>query len=197
MLSGKGAGSMARQWKLLGKLFLSTLELSAFTFGGGYVIVSLMKKTFVDKFHWIENDEMLDLVAIAETAPGSIAISGAIVVGYKLAGLVGMIVTVVATTIPPLVIISFIALGYQAVGDNELVKRLLLGMQAGVGAVIFAVVWEMAQKYVKKRDVAAILIMLSAFVAAGVLRFNVIYVVMACIGVGLVHALRLMRSGKK
>lgn len=197
MLSGKGAGSMARQWKLLGKLFLSTLELSAFTFGGGYVIVSLMKKTFVDKFHWIENDEMLDLVAIAETAPGSIAISGAIVVGYKLAGLVGMIVTVVATTIPPLVIISLIALGYQAVGDNELVKRLLLGMQAGVGAVIFAVVWEMAQKYVKKRDVAAILIMLSAFVAAGVLRFNVIYVVMACIGVGLVHALRLMRSGKK
>ena len=188
---------MARQWKLLGKLFLSTLELSAFTFGGGYVIVSLMKKTFVDKFHWIENDEMLDLVAIAETAPGSIAISGAIVVGCKLAGLVGMIVTVVATTIPPLVIISLIALGYQAVGDNELVKRLLLGMQAGVGAVIFSVVWEMARKYVKKRDVAAILIMLSAFVAAGVLRFNVIYVVMACIGVGLVHALRLMRSGKK
>ncbi len=197
MLSGKGAGGMARQWKLLGKLFLSTLELSAFTFGGGYVIVSLMKKTFVDKFHWIENDEMLDLVAIAETAPGSIAISGAIVVGCKLAGLVGMIVTVVATTIPPLVIISLIALGYQAVGDNELVKRLLLGMQAGVGAVIFSVVWEMARKYVKKRDVAAILIMLSAFVAAGVLRFNVIYVVMACIGVGLVHALRLMRSGKK
>ena len=108
-----------------------------------------------------------------------------------------MIVTVVATTIPPLVIISLIALGYQAVGDNELVKRLLLGMQAGVGAVIFSVVWEMARKYVKKRDVAAILIMLSAFVAAGVLRFNVIYVVMACIGVGLVHALRLMRSGKK
>ena len=81
------------------------------------------KKTFVDKFHWIENDEMLDLVAIAETAPGSIAISGAIVVGYKLAGLLGMLITVVATTIPPLVIISLIALGYRAVGDNELVKR--------------------------------------------------------------------------
>ena len=69
---------MTRRRGLLWKLFLSTLELSAFTFGGGYVIVSLMKKTFVDKFHWIENDEMLDLVAIAETAPGSIAISGAL-----------------------------------------------------------------------------------------------------------------------
>lgn len=196
MLSGKGAGSMARRWKLLGKLFLSTLELSAFTFGGGYVIVSLMKKTFVDKFHWIENDEMLDLVAIAETAPGSIAISGAIVVGYKLAGLLGMLITVVATAIPPLVTISLIALGYEAVSDNELVKRLLLGMQAGVAAVIFAVVWDLARKYVKKRDAAAILVMSLAFVAAYVFHVNVIYVVLACIGVGLVHALRLMRSEK-
>ncbi len=196
MLSGKGAGSMARRWKLLGKLFLSTLELSAFTFGGGYVIVSLMKKTFVDKFHWIENDEMLDLVAIAETAPGSIAISGAIVVGYKLAGLPGMFITVVATAIPPLVTISLIALGYEAVSDNELVKRLLLGMQAGVAAVIFAVVWDLARKYVKKRDAAAILVMSLAFVAAYVFHVNVIYVVLACIGVGLVHALRLMRSEK-
>lgn len=196
MLSGKGAGSMARRWKLLGKLFLSTLELSAFTFGGGYVIVSLMKKTFVDKFHWIENDEMLDLVAIAETAPGSIAISGAIVVGYKLAGLLGMLITVVATAIPPLVTISLIALGYEAVSDNELVKCLLLGMQAGVAAVIFAVVWDLARKYVKKRDAAAILVMSLAFVAAGVFHVNVIYVVLACIGVGLVHALRLMRSEK-
>ena len=188
---------MTRRWELLGKLFLSTLELSAFTFGGGYVIVSLMKKTFVDRFHWIENDEMLDLVAIAETAPGSIAISGAIVVGYKLAGVLVMLITVVATTIPPLVIISLIALGYQAVGDNGLIKRLLLGMQAGVGAVIFSVVWDMARKYVKRRDAAAILIMLSAFAAAGIFRINVIYVVLVCIGVGLVHALRLMRSGKK
>lgn len=197
MLSGKGAGSMARRWKLLGKLFLSTLELSAFTFGGGYVIVSLMKKTFVDKFHWIENDEMLDLVAIAETAPGSIAISGAIVVGYKLAGLPGMFITVVATAIPPLVTISLIALGYQAVSDNELVKRLLLGMQAGVAAVIFAVVWDLARKYVKKRDAAALVIMTLAFVAAYVFHVNVICVVLACIGVGLAHALRLMRSGKQ
>lgn len=197
MLSGKGAGSMARRWKLLGKLFLSTLELSAFTFGGGYVIVSLMKKTFVDKFHWIENDEMLDLVAIAETAPGSIAISGAIVVGYKLAGLPGMFITVVATAIPPLVTISLIALGYQAVSGNELVKRLLLGMQAGVAAVIFAVVWDLARKYVKKRDAAALVIMTLAFVAAYVFHVNVICVVLACIGVGLAHALRLMRSGKQ
>jgi len=72
--------------KVLFHLFISTLYLSAFTFGGGYVIVSLLKKKFVDEYHWIENDEMLDLVAIAQSAPGAIAVNGAIVVGYKLAG---------------------------------------------------------------------------------------------------------------
>ena len=69
---------------VLWTLFFSTLYLSAFTFGGGYVIVSLMKKKFVDEYHWIEEDEMLDLIAIAQSAPGAIAVNGAIVVGYKL-----------------------------------------------------------------------------------------------------------------
>lgn len=72
--------------KILLRLFLSTLYLSAFTFGGGYVIVTLMKKKFVDECHWIEENEMLDLVAIAQSSPGAIAVNGAIVVGYKLAG---------------------------------------------------------------------------------------------------------------
>ena len=67
--------------KMLLKLFLSTLYLSAFTFGGGYVIVTLMKKKFVDQYHWIEENEMLDLVAIAQSSPGAIAVNGAIVVG--------------------------------------------------------------------------------------------------------------------
>ena len=77
--------------KVLWKIFISTLYLSAFTFGGGYVIVSLMKKKFVDELHWVEEKEMLDLVAIAQSSPGAIAINGAIVVGYKLAGLAGLI----------------------------------------------------------------------------------------------------------
>ena len=66
------------------KVFFSTLYLSAFTFGGGYVIVTLMKKKFVDEYHWIEENEMLDLIAIAQSAPGAIAVNGAIVVGYNL-----------------------------------------------------------------------------------------------------------------
>ena len=73
----------------LWKLFSSTFMLSAFTFGGGYVIVTLMKERFVDRYHWIEEEEMLDMTAIAQSAPGPIAVNGAIVVGYKLAKIPG------------------------------------------------------------------------------------------------------------
>ena len=83
---------MENKKNVLWKLFISALYLSAFTFGGGYVIVTLMKKKFVDDYHWIEENEMLDLVAIAQSSPGPIAVNGAIVVGYKLAGMPGVLV---------------------------------------------------------------------------------------------------------
>ena len=125
--------------KVLFHLFISTLYLSAFTFGGGYVIVSLLKKKFVDEYHWIENDEMLDLVAIAQSAPGAIAVNGAIVVGYKLAGIIGAFVAVIGAIIPPFVIITILAMCYQAFRDNWLISQMLEGMQAGVAAVIACV----------------------------------------------------------
>ena len=100
---------MRKKQKVLWKLFLSTLYLSAFTFGGGYVIITLMKDKFVDKYHWIEENEMLDLIAIAQSAPGAIAVNGAIVVGYKLAGLAGVLTAIFGTVLPPFLIISAIS----------------------------------------------------------------------------------------
>ena len=67
---------MKSKKQILIKLFISTFYLSAFTFGGGYVIVTLMKKKFVDEYHWIDENEMLDLIAIAQSAPGAIAVNG-------------------------------------------------------------------------------------------------------------------------
>ena len=156
---------MREKGKVLRKLFFSTLYLSTFTFGGGYVIVTLMKEKFVDQLHWIKEDEMLDLIAIAQSAPGAIAVNGAIVVGYKLAGLIGALVAIVATIIPPFVIISVISYFYELFRDNFIINRLLSGMQAGVGAVIASVVWDMGGSVVKQKDAASIVIMLAAFVA--------------------------------
>ena len=100
---------MTDKKKILAKLFFSTLYLSAFTFGGGYVIVTLMKQKFVDELHWIQEDEMLDLIAIAQSAPGAIAVNGAIVVGFKLAGVLGAVTAIIATIIPPFLVITVIS----------------------------------------------------------------------------------------
>ena len=109
--------------KMLWKIFISTLYLSAFTFGGGYVIVTLMKKKFVDDYHWIEENEMLDLVAIAQSSPGAIAVNGAIVVGYKLAGILGTIVAIIGTVIPPFLIISIISFCYNRSEERRVGKE--------------------------------------------------------------------------
>ena len=174
---------------VLWKLFVSTLYLSAFTFGGGYVIVTLMKEKFVDELHWIEEDEMLDLIAIAQSAPGAIAVNGAIVVGYKLAGLPGALVAIAATILPPFVIISAISFFYALFRDNFVVSRLLAGMQAGVAAVIASVVWDMGGKVVKQKSVLSVGIMLAAFMAVCVYRVNVVIVILTCISLGILRAL--------
>ncbi|MEI3525361.1 MAG: chromate transporter [Eubacteriales bacterium] len=171
---------MPEKKNILLKLFISTLYLSAFTFGGGYVIVTLMKKKFVDGYHWIEEDEMLDLVAIAQSSPGAIAVNGAIVIGYKLAGLAGALVSILGTILPPFVILSVVSAFYTTFRDSFLVSQMLEGMQAGVGAVIAAVVYEMADGVLHSHSLLSNCVMLAAFLASCILQINVIYIILAC-----------------
>ena len=176
--------SLAEQKGVLTKLFFSTLYLSAFTFGGGYVIVTLLKRKFVDEYHWIEEDEML----------GAIAVNGAIVVGYKLAGLLGVVTAITATIIPPFVIISLISACYAAFRDNLIISLMLEGMQAGVGAVIASVVYEMAYVFYHGRDTASMILMAAAFVAGCVFGVNVVIVVLAAGAIGVVRTLSARRK---
>ena len=126
--------------KVLWKLLLSTLYISAFTFGGGFVIITFMKRKFVDELHWIDEDEMLDLAALAQSSPGAIAVNAAILVGWRVAGFAGMLVAVVGTIVPPMLILTVISFFYQAFATNRYVSLVLKGMQAGVAAVILDVV---------------------------------------------------------
>ncbi len=171
---------------LLGKLFISTFYLSAFTFGGGYVIVTLIKKKFVDEYHWINEEEMLDLIAIAQSAPGAIAVNGAIVTGYKLAGLIGALVAILGTVIPPFIIITVISACYAAFRDNAIVSGMLKGMQSGVGAVIASVVYDMGIGIVREKDPLSLLIMAGAFIASCICKINVVYIILFCGALGLI-----------
>ena len=185
---------MENRKTILMKLFVSTLYLSAFTFGGGYVIVTLMKKKFVDEYHWIEENEMLDLVAIAQSAPGPIAVNGAIVVGYKLAGMTGVVTAIIGTIIPPFLVISLISVCYNVFRDNFIVSQMLSGMQAGVGAVIASVTYEMGAGIVHGKNAVSMCIMAGAFLASCVFHVNVVFVVIAC---GLIGALRTLAAERR
>ena len=94
--------SLSKRQTLL-KLFVSNLYISAFTFGGGFVIVTFMKRKFVDQLQWLEENEMLDMTALAQSSPGAIAVNASILVGWRVAGFWGMVVGVLGTIIPPMV----------------------------------------------------------------------------------------------
>lgn len=167
------------------KLFISTLCMSAFTFGGGYVIITLLKKKFVDEYHWIDEEEMLDLVALAQSSPGAIAVNGAIVIGYKLDGILGSLIAILGTVLPPFVIISIVSLFYEAFQSNLIVSLMLEGMQSGVAAVIAAVVVDMGVGIVKEKNMLNNIVMVVAFIAVFAFKVNVawIIVISICIGV--------------
>ena len=117
-------------------LFLTTLYISAFTFGGGFVIVTFMKHKFVDELHWIDEQEMLDFTALAQSCPGAIAVNAAILVGWNVYGFAGMIVATLGTILPPMIILSVVSFFYAIFSTNVWVAVVLKGMQAGVAAVI-------------------------------------------------------------
>lgn len=175
--------------KKLWQLFKSTLYLSAFTFGGGYVILSLMKDTFVDKLGWISKDEMLDMTAIAQSAPGAVAINAAVVVGFETMGLAGMLVAILGTIIPPLVIISFISLAYQAFIANKYIALFLKGMQAGVAALIIKVVYDMAKDLLREKSILIPVIMAGSFILGFFFNVNVTYIILGLIVIGTIYTL--------
>ena len=187
---------MKKDFAFYRKLFTSTFYLSAFTFGGGYVIIPLMRKKFVEQFHWIEETEMLDLTAIAQSAPGPIAVNASILIGYRLAGFAGEMVSTLGTVLPPLMILSLISLAYTAFQNSLIVKLVLRGMQAGVAAVIADVVISMGGDVLKQKRWLPILIMLGSFAAACFFHVNVMLIIIVCALIGLFATLHDERNGK-
>lgn len=171
---------------LLRTLFTSMLYISTFTFGGGFVIVTFMKRRFVDELHWLTEQEMLDMTALAQSSPGAIAVNAAILVGWRMAGGLGMLVAVAGTILPPMVILSVISFFYAAFASNPYVALVLKGMQAGVAAVILDVVCSMGKNVIQARSALYILLMAAAFAATFVYNVNVVYIILAAalVGVG-------------
>lgn len=128
---------------ILLSLFLTMLRIGAFTFGGGYAMIALLQDEFVEKKKWIEKDEFLDLVAIAESTPGPIAINSSTYIGYRMGGFVGAAVSTVAMCIPSFVIIYLISLFFDAFLQLEIVANAFRGIRVCVVFLILSAGWKM------------------------------------------------------
>ena len=182
------------QYKIL---FWSVFQLSACTFGGGFVIIPLMRKKFVEQLHWIEEQEMLDLTAIAQSSPGAIAVNASILIGYHVAGITGALLAVLGTILPPLIIISIVSLFYRAFRDNVIVDMVMKGMLAGVAAVICDVVITMGQGVFKQKRLVPVVMMLVTFGLVHFAHMNVIIILLICGAVGVIDMLCRSRMGKE
>lgn len=176
---------MSKKLKRYLLLFLYTMRISAFTFGGGYVIVSLMKKQFVDKLGWVEEEEMLDYTALAQSSPGPIAVNAAILVGYRIGGVPGVFASIIGTILPPLVLLTAISFVYEAFIQIGAIRYLLLGMQAGVIAVICDVVCGLCRSIWQEGRWIAVITAAAALLLVAVFSVNVILIVLACALLGI------------
>ncbi len=165
------------------------------------MIVPLMRKKFVQELKWIEEKEMLDYVALAQSSPGPIAVNTSILVGFRLAGVVGALLTVLGTVLPPLVIISFLYYVYDAFKDNVIVNAALIGMRVGVAAVLLDVVFKMIWLIIKEKNILSIIILLSSFVALQFFKVNIVLIIAFAALIGatdtLIKSLRERGQGKK
>ena len=170
----------------LWQLFCSMFMLSACTFGGGFVIVSLMKKEFVEKLNWLQEDEMLDVTAIAQSSPGPIPVNASVIIGYRIGGIIGALTAVLGTIIPPMIIISIIAVFYKQFRSNPIIAIALQVMRAGVAAVIFDVVLNLAKNVCATKRFLYIFLMVMAFFGTVVLDISAMLIIVACLGIGIV-----------
>lgn len=140
------------KWKLLIWLSGINLFISTFTFGGGYVVVPMVRKYFVEHRKLFSEEKLMSMAAVAQSSPGAIAVNLSALAGLHTAGTAGLIISVISSVIPPLVVLSVISYWYTAFSQSAVVSAVLLGMQAGAAAVIVDFIVDMVDMITKERS---------------------------------------------
>lgn len=185
---------MKEKLKKVFQLFITFIKIGAFTFGGGYAMVPLIQRETVEKKKWINDDDILEIVAIAESTPGPIAVNSATFVGYKRAGVLGAAAATIGVVLPSFTIIYFISFVIDKFENNTAVKYAFSGIRAGVLALIIKALWTMSKKSAK--NIISFIITAFAFIFAA-LNINVIYIILACAVTGIVSSLIMSGREKK
>ena len=180
--------------KLL-ELFLVFARIGAFTFGGGYAMIPLIQKETVETKKWITDDDILEIIAIAESTPGPIAINSATFVGYRIAGVLGAMCATLGVILPSFLIIYLISFVLREFQDVKAVQYAFFGIRAGVLALITKALWLMYKK--SQQNAVAYTVMVLSFVAVAIFDVSVLYVVIGCALFGLISSYIIKRRSKK
>lgn len=198
--SDKGVMIVIRSEKMkqipkLFSLFFTFLKIGLFTFGGGYAMIPLIQRETVDNKKWINDEDILEIIAIAESTPGPIAINAATFIGYRVGGFFGALAATVGVVLPSFVIITAISFVLAAFQNVVWIRYAFNGIRAGVLALIVKALWSMYKQ--SPNGIFAYLIMFGAFVVTAFLPVNVIFVILFCAAAGIVQALIVGRRDKR
>lgn len=163
-------------------IFLTFSKIGAFTLGGGYAMIPLIGKEVVERKKWISEDEFTDLIALAQSAPGLLAVNASIFLGNKLKGIKGAIVATLGSTMPSFVMILVIAMLFRNYQDNPVVISVFKGIRPAVVALIAVPMINMARK--SNRNVLTWIVTAAALILVGFVKISPIYVIIAAIIAG-------------
>ena len=165
-------------------LFFSSLFISAFTFGGGYVIIAMMQKKYVIKKKLLTSEEMMDLMTLAQSSPGPVAVNTSLLLGFKLSGILGAVACLFGTIIPPLVIITIVSNLYDYIAGNAILEAVMHGMEAGIAAIITDVVLSLVIVVNKEKNGWALITLPVSFVMA-FMGVNVLFIILPALAFAL------------
>lgn len=186
LIEQNGGNKVARKsvaFKDFFKLFSTFLKIGAFTFGGGYAMIPLIRREAVEKQGWISDDDVLEIIAVAESTPGPIAINAATFVGMRVAGVFGAVCATLGVVLPSFVIISVIAFFLKGFSHIKAVEYAFKGIRIGVLALILGALISMIKTALK--SVFAVILALSALVLVAFLDVSAIAVIVICAAIGL------------
>lgn len=190
-----------KRGKLLLSLFLTFFKIGAFTFGGGYAMLALLEDEFVEKKKWIKKQDFLDMIAIAESTPGPVAINSATYIGYKTAGFFGSFFSTLAVVLPSLIIIFIISLFFDKFLNFKYVAYAFKGIGACVIYLILSAgikTFKSLKKSVFNYTVVAAVIIAMVLLTLFAIDFSSIYIILICGVLGLLlYLVSKKRGGKK
>ena len=175
---------------MLWRLFISFLKIGAFTFGGGYAMVPLIEREVIDNRGWVQREDFLDLLTIAQSAPGPIALNTAVFVGYRIAGIWGALSSLLGIVIPSFAIILLVAIFFADIRDNKIVDSAFKAMRPAVVALIVAPIVGLS----KGLNLWLLVVAAVTAVAIWWFGFSPIYVLVVAAVAGLVWSLYLVRK---